>query len=358
MNADVAIPWETSGWDEYVAKHPGATVYHTAAWSRVVCESAGYRPCALVLKAGSEIRGLLPAAEVRSRLTGSRLVSLPFSDECGALAEDADGAAALVHAAQRVRATYRLRRYELRGMAVLRDGSRAEPPENAGAPFSVDRHFSGFTVPLSEDTDAVRRTFARKAVRQTINKAIRLGVQVRDASDPRDVDAFYALYALNRKRHGIPPQPRAFFEQVFARLNGPARARLYMADYESRPVAALITFEYRDVTWAKYEGVDASMRRVLPVYPLFWRAIEDACAAGHRVFDFGRTADDNTGLCEFKSRWGTERVPMPYFHAPPSTGISTVRSDSLKYRVFTGVFQRLPMQVFCSLGGRLFRHFG
>jgi hypothetical protein len=35
-----------------------------------------------------------------------------------------------------------------------------------------------------------------------------------------------------------------------------------------------------------------------------------------------------------------------------------VKSDSLKYRVLTGVFRRLPYPLITRAGARLFRHFG
>jgi len=333
-------------------------MYHTAVWSRVVTESAGYRSAAFVARRDARICGILPAAEVRSRLTGMRLVSLPFSDECYALADDATSARALTESAFAYRASRRLARYEIRGPAFLRDGTRIAPEASAGVSFAVDSHFSNFVIPLVDDPDAVRATFARKAVRQTINKALRLGVRVWESDDSRDTGVFYRLYALNRKRHGIPPQPRSFFARIRAELTDTPRARLYVADVASHPVAALITIEYRGVTCAKYEGVDTSMRKVLPIYPLMWQAIESACLAGHTRYDFGRTAHDNEGLCEFKSRWGTERIAMPYYRFPPSEGISTVRANSVKYRVFTGLFRRMPLGLFCAAGSRLFRHFG
>jgi lipid II:glycine glycyltransferase (peptidoglycan interpeptide bridge formation enzyme) len=94
------------------------------------------------------------------------------------------------------------------------------------------------------------------------------------------------------------------------------------------------------------------------LYPLFWKTIEDAVAAGDRTYDFGRTAADNPGLCEFKKRWGTTQTDMPYYFDPPSDGVSVVKSGSLKYRLFTGAFRRMPTGLAVRVGERIFRHFG
>jgi lipid II:glycine glycyltransferase (peptidoglycan interpeptide bridge formation enzyme) len=165
-------------------------------------------------------------------------------------------------------------------------------------------------------------------VRQTINKAIKLGVTVRRGEGAADLRAFHRLYARNRRRHGIPPQPMSLFSSLLAHLRGTPEATLYLAEHDGRPLAGLIVVRFSGVTYAKYEGVDEERRDLLPVYPLLWQAIADACAAGDRAFDFGRTATDNPGLMAFKSRWGTEPIEMPYYFSPPSEGLSTVPASS------------------------------
>jgi lipid II:glycine glycyltransferase (peptidoglycan interpeptide bridge formation enzyme) len=231
-----------------------------------------------------------------------------------------------------------------------------------GLGFQRQEHFLGYVIPLCEDTEALRMTFAKKSIRQTISKSKKLGVEVRRGEGDGDLRRFYRLYALNRKRHGIPPQPYGLFRRVFDSMAGGSgarpEARLYLAQYEGQCVAALVVFRHRGVAYAKYEGVDDTYRRVLPVNPMLWRSIQDACAAGDRFYNFGRTAVDNSGLNEFKSRWGTRREPLPYFVHPPRESLSVVKSDSLKYRLFTGAFRRMPLGLSVRMGERLFRHFG
>jgi CelD/BcsL family acetyltransferase involved in cellulose biosynthesis len=354
VNIEIVVPWETPGWDEYVRAHPGSTVYHTSDWIRTVCDVGSYPPLCLVVRDGPHIHGLLPIAEVRSRLTGDRMTTLPFSDACGVLAENSAAADTLLDGARRLRDERGLGMYEMRMLPVLRTGDHIDTP----AGFSCQGHFFNYVIPLGPDPDAVRKTFARKSVRQTINKSARLGVTVRRGQGEEDLRTFYRLYALNRRRHGIPPQPLRLFRMIFERLGVNGDALLYFSEYEGRAIAALIVLRCNGVVYAKYEGIDESRRDVLPLYPLFWRSIEDACHAGDTAYDLGRTSGDNEGLMEFKSRWGTERTPLPYYFYPPGEGVSTVRRDSLKYRLFTGVFRRLPLSASTWLGTRIFRHFG
>ena len=190
-----------------------------------------------------------------------------------------------------------------------------------------------------------------------ITKAEKAGVTVR-RGDATAVDAFYPLYVATRRRHGIPPQPRRLFSRIVAATGEPFQATLYLAEYERATIAAVITLRHAGTTYLKYEVSDDAHRNLGAVHALLWASIQDAMLAGDRAYDFGRTAADNTGLCQFKQRWGTTQTEMPYYFDPPVEGVSVVRTDSLKYRVFTGAFQRMPAGLAVRIGERIFRHFG
>jgi len=349
----VVDPWKDARWDAYVASHPRATVYHTAAWTRIVCEIGRYPSLCLLSENEGRVTGVMPLVAVDSRLTGRRISTLPFSDTCFALADDAGAASELLARAREIRLERHASFHEMRGLPALRDGTEAATPPG----FARSGHFYNFVIPLADDPEKVRMTFSRTGVRQTISKGIKLGVTTR-LGDARDLEAFYTLYVRNRLRHGIPPQPRGLFAAILERPGAGAKAMLYLAEHEGNAVAALIMLRYNGVTYAKYEGVDESRRELAAIYPLFWKTIEDAVVVGDRCYDFGRTAADNRGLCEFKQRWGTTQTEMPYYFDPPSEGMSVVKSDSLKYRLFTGAFRRMPAGLAVHIGERIFRHFG
>ncbi len=349
----VVEPWTDSRWDAYVASHPRATLYHTSAWIKLVCEIGRYPSLCLGHEVDGRLTGVLPLVAVDSQLTGRRISTLPFSDSCSALANDKESARTLLAEARAMRAKRGARFYELRAPVALRDERDVEPEG-----FARNVHFANYLIPLAGDTEAVFKTFARTAVRQTITKGARLGVTVRETTEPRDLDAFYALYVKNRRRHGIPPQPKSLFATILKALTQAPCARLYLAEHESKAVAGLIVIRYNGVSYAKYEGVDETRRDLVALYPLFWKTIEDAIHAGDRLYDFGRTAGDNPGLNQFKERWGTTRVELPYYFDPPAEGLSVVRSDSLKYRLFTAAFRNMPESWSIAIGRRIFRHFG
>jgi CelD/BcsL family acetyltransferase involved in cellulose biosynthesis len=356
VSVQIVSPWETPEWNDYVSSHPGATMYHTADWCRIVSEIGRYRPACLMSRDGGRVSGVLPVVEIRSRLTGNRMTALPFSDECSLLCDDEAAAHELLAGAAALRDERGLGFFEMRGEPSLRGGSGVGVLEAEG--YSRTTHFVHHRIPLSDDTEAVFRTFKKKSVRQVINKGFRLGVTVRRGEGEADLREFYRLYVLNRRGHGIPPQPLRLFSLLFERLRDEPSTALYLAHHEGTAVASLITVRYRGVTVGKYEGIDHAYRHVMPVYPLLWKSIEESALLGDRYYDMGRTAMDNPGLDSFKNHWGTERSELPYFLYPAGDAVSVVKNNSLKYRLFTGVFRRLPPGLTVALGSRFFRHFG
>src|SRR5712691_7118001 len=81
-------PLQDPRWPEFVRRHPNASVFHTPGWLRALQRTYHYEPIAFTTCApNEELRNGLVFCAVRSWLTGSRLVSLPFSDHCEPLVE-------------------------------------------------------------------------------------------------------------------------------------------------------------------------------------------------------------------------------------------------------------------------------
>src|SRR5947207_32494 len=71
-------------WDDYVNLHLGGLIYHLSAWRQVLVSTFGYESYYVATQNGSAHRfeGALPLMLASSRLTGRRLVSLPFTGHC------------------------------------------------------------------------------------------------------------------------------------------------------------------------------------------------------------------------------------------------------------------------------------
>src|SRR5215213_3143209 len=83
-------PLADARWRELLQHSSGGTAFHHPAWLQLLHSTYGYplSACCLASTDGQLVAGL-PIATVASRLTGARLVALPFSDLCPALTADA-----------------------------------------------------------------------------------------------------------------------------------------------------------------------------------------------------------------------------------------------------------------------------
>ena len=84
-------PLRDPRWCMHVQSFSASSIFHSAAWLRALHQTYGYRP--EVLTTSDDRKGLGSAllfCSITSRLTGRRLVSLPFSDHCEPLAHNVD----------------------------------------------------------------------------------------------------------------------------------------------------------------------------------------------------------------------------------------------------------------------------
>ena len=296
-------------WLAFLERRDEATIFHHPVWIAVLAKSYGYRPLALVSfdRAGTVEAGL-GATEVVGRFRGARLVSLPFTDHCPPLARDDQ-------AEERFGA--KLARW-LQGAAGPTLEIRGKAPRRWGLhTVTVGvRH----VLALDPDASAVFRRFD-SSVARAIRKSQRAGLTAEVTTSPESMAAFYRLHCLTRRRLGVPVQPRRFLSGVW-NLLGQGFGFAVVVRNDGLPIAAGIFLAWNRTVIYKFGASDATTWSFRPNNLLMWTAIEWACENGYTVFEFGRTERGNQGLDDFKSRWGTQRLPLDYSYsgAVPRTG--------------------------------------
>ena len=79
----------SADWDQYVLGHAEGTLFHLSQWKRVVEKSFGHKAHYLAAyeQAAGTLVGILPLFEIKSALFGHFLVSVPFAELGGGLAD-------------------------------------------------------------------------------------------------------------------------------------------------------------------------------------------------------------------------------------------------------------------------------
>jgi FemAB-related protein (PEP-CTERM system-associated) len=328
-------------WEAFVERCPNATFFHRVGWAQVIEQVFRHRTHYLLAERGSEIVGVLPLAQVRSRLFGHALVSLPFAVYGGVAADDA-GAVAALHAA----AVERARALGV-GHLELRNRSRTEPD------WPQQDLYVTFRKPILPEVEANMLAIPRKQ-RAMVRKAIGRGLA---AQIDAGVGRFFELYADNVHRHGTPALPKRYFEALRATF-GNACEVLTVLDRQGQPVSSVLSFYFRDEVLPYYAGDLAGARELAANDFKYWELMRRACERGVRVFDYGRSKRD-TGAFDFKKNWGFEPTPLAYeYRLFGRESIPQNNPANPKYRAMIALWRRLPRGLANALGPAIVRNLG
>ncbi len=332
-------------WPALVERAPAAVFFHHPAWLRLVSSHFGFRSWVwAVLGSRDELAAGLPIMLLRSRLTGTRLIALPFSESCPPLI--APGAPLTLGAFCAQLDEQRTRHgLDLEIRSALPTGHSAHQ----------GRSFVGHRLALEADLDAVRSRFSKSQVRRGIAKAERDGVAIERRTDLQSLERFYRLHLMTRRRQGLPTPSKRFVLRL-SELFADGLGFVLLARQHDRDIAAAVFFTaYGTLT---YE-LGASDHRYLSSRPnnlLFMEAIRWGCETGHHSLDFGRTELDNEGLRRFKRAWGAEEFPMHYSHYS-SSGAPAGPPGRLR-DALSATIPRAPAIFGRAVGTALYPHLG
>lgn len=336
-------PLDDASWDRRIADAEGATLFHSTAWARVLVDTYGYTPC-YVHAGGNERSPIhLPMMEVNSWLTGRRGISLPFTDECDALGTTAASFRGFFQEVCALIAPRRWSYFELRGHGDI------------GPEFTPSVSYFGHTLTLQRDV-AVLFDNCESSVRRAVRKAESEGVEVKFSRDLPAIHAFYELLCRTRARHGLPPQPRRFFENIQRHILAPGSGVVAIARKGSLAIAGAVFFQFKDKVLYKFGASDERHQHLRGNNLVMWRAIERFAGEGFTQLDFGRTSLPNAGLRRFKLSWGTKERPINYLRYDPRRRSLVTSADEATGGWKTALFRRLPTGISRMIGTAAYRH--
>ncbi len=342
-------------WDEFAEAQPGAVVGHAASWIRAFRDAYGLQAFGLVARAEPQgtMRGILPLVAFRSRPLGrTRLVSMPFLDAAGPLAESESTEAALVEAARRHALEIGAQGLELRQLLpASADAEDDALPEGLEATDRVN-----LSMPLEKDAET-QWAAVRAKVRNQCRKAEREGLEILPGSALELLDAFYAPFCINMRDLGSPVHARRFFEAAAQHFG--ERMRIVVTGLEGRPVGGLVALHYGTRVTIPWASTLRSERKRCPNNQIYWEAIRWATEVGATRLDFGRSPRD-AGTWRFKKGWGAEEETLLWTAFAPDlaapAAILRASASPLMQRV-SDQWARLPIGVANALGPRIRRYF-
>jgi len=350
MKFKVEDPTNNGSWDSLLTDFSRSGFFHSSTWCRTLVEAYGYRPLYLIGFDSHQISALVPLMGINSWLTGRRGVSLPFSDNCPPLVKKKEDWPEIWQELIKMGRNNRWRYLEIRGD----DSELYKDKLNAG--------FINHVVDLK--TGPGEQFFRlRESTRRNIRKAIKNNVTVKNQRSYESLMEYYRLHVLTRKRHGLPPQPKRFFQAIYRNILETGYGRLFLA-YPCSPngglgrsIAGAIFFTFRDKAIFKFGASEPDVRRIRPNDMVLWSAIRALQSDGFKSLDLGRSDPENCGLIHFKDGWDSRQKKCFYWNYDLEKDVFTAP----KWKVsgyYNKLFSKLPSGALRALGSGIYRHIG
>jgi len=330
-------------WKTFLDNCNDASIYHTPQWKTFLEKTFNYESNYLFAKDDSEnIIGLLPLFYVKSKLTGNRLCSLPFSHICGYLGSK-DAEDLLISEGIDLYSSLNANYFEIRD-SVTYEG------------FQCQNSFSTHILELSSNVGEIWSKLDKGSVRWATTKSKKMGVSIENTKNIDDLKEFYELNCVTKKDIGVPCHPWKFFKNMFKFLN--EYTSLYVSKFDNEIIGGGLFTEFNDTVIYGYGAADPDCLKLHPYNAFIWKCIEDSCINGYKQFDFGRTSYDNKGLIDFKRRWGTIETKLYCNYYPKDPGSLTGNRENIKYKYGTKAIQKIPLTIYKKFSEPIFQHFG
>jgi len=282
--------------------------------------------------------------EIKSIITGKRGVSLPFSDYCEMIIAHDIAMNDVLNELIKYGDQAHWRSIELMGGKYL--------PENTVHSSFYYEH----GLDLARSAENIFSSFSEN-IRRNIKKALHHDIKIRIKNTLEDMDEFYRLHCITRKRHGLPPQPFKFFKSIYDNVIANNLGFIMVASYNGTAVASAIYYHFGAQAIFKYGASDMRYKQLRANSLIMWKAIEWLSQNGYRHLSLGRTDPDNDGLRHFKKGWGTTERIIKYYKLDLAKKVF-VEKKSRIVKQHKKLFRLVPSFMLRAAGSLLYRHIG
>ncbi|SCX96535.1 FemAB family XrtA/PEP-CTERM system-associated protein [Desulfoluna spongiiphila] len=340
-------------WNAYLAAHDNGSLYAMAQWGDVVREVYGHRGIRLAAfetrHGAEEVVGVLPLVDMRSRIFGHKLVSMPYVDMAGVVADSPEIERALVERALELGKEAGADCVEVRqAMALSSLGEEGGQGIGEGDhTLSVTQDKARMVLALPDSSEALWSSFKSK-LRNQISRGTKEGLTVRVGGDEL-VSAFYTVFAENMRDLGSPVHAKKLFYRVMETFTG--KARIVLVEKEGEPVSAAMVCAFEKALQNPWASTRRRFNKLSPNMLLYWSMLEYACNQGYATFDFGRSTPGE-GTYRFKKQWGPEPYPLYWYRFTPGEELSVPNpaGERDRFGKVMACWKRLPVPVTRIIG--------
>lgn len=327
-------------WDRFVFHCLTASFFHRAGWQKIIEKVFRHRTWFLYAERGNEIVGIFPLAEIKSRLFGHSLISLPFCVYGGIAVEDEHCRPLLEQAAVTLANNLQVGHLE----------SHNEMLSNPD--WLTSDLYVTFKKEIDTDDEKNMLAIPRKQ-RAMVRKGMKAGLI---SEIDEDTERFFYAYSSSVHRLGTPVYSRKYFKalkEVFG-----TDCQMMTITQGQNVLASVMSFYFRDQVLPYYGGGTAMARDLAANDFMYWELMRRATADGIKVFDFGRSKR-GTGSFDFKKNWGFEATPLHYeYKLINASALPENNPLNPKYRLMIHLWKKIPISLANLLGPVIVKNLG
>lgn len=172
------------------------------------------------------------------------------------------------------------------------------------------------TLPPGSDLDEIDENLLNlyhQKTRNMVRKGLKGGFQVGHDGSSETISVLHAIHDDNMREIGGKAKPKLVFQAISKVFEYDEDYRIYTATKDGQIVSAMLVFYFKDTVEYFTPATVEAYRGAQPLSLLIFTAMRDAIVERNsRYWNWGGTWLEQTGVYQFKSRWGTTDYPYRY----------------------------------------------
>ena len=330
-----------TGWNSYLTRWGYDGFHCRTEWANVFATAFRHRPYFLWVEQEKRIVGVLPLMHISGPIFGSFLVSQPYLNTGGVLADSEQIETHLIGRAVELADILNVKHLELRherraAHERLNSVNTEKVHMRLELPATVDALWTGLKSKL------------RSQVKKPLNDES-LSVQFGHLDQ---LNAFYSVFCRNMRDLGTPPFSKKLFREMLVQFGD--AAEICSVIQNGQPIASGFLLHGPEVTLIPSASSLREFNHTACNMLMYWHCLKRSVERGQNAFDFGRSSHDS-GTFKFKQQWGSEEYPAVWQYYSRKGDISDARPNSGKFDKVIAVWQKLPVWLTKIVGPEIVR---
>ena len=358
-------------------QHPQGTLYHLSGWKNIISKTYSHKTHYLIavqstswppsfptsqphslIASQLKVIGILPLVHLKHFFFGNNLISIPFFDMGGILANNDKIEKALLSEAMQLGQRLKVQSIELRHIQPISWFNEVNPtnpqPATRNWAFQTCSHKVRMLLDLLNSSEKLMKSFKSK-LRSQIRKPVKEGLKSR-IGGLELLDDFYDVFSKNMRDLGSPVHSKQLMKNVLEEFLG--KAKIVIIYKENNPIACSLMVGFKNTLENPWASALRKYSRHSPNMLLYWAMIEYACDNGYSYFDFGRSTPGE-GTYNFKKQWGAKPETLDWHYISLNGNVFTEETpENSRFARAIEYWKKLPVQITRIVGPMLRKHIG